>query len=94
MPGIYPEFTRNIAVLVITPRVVYLKQTRNLPGTFRLNNRFLPVIYLLFNRNILAISWQYPGNIPAIFWQYSGNIPDKYRVNNYSLWSYSIEQHY
>ncbi len=78
MPGIYPEFTRNIAVLVITPRVVYLKQTWNLPGTFRLHNRFLPVIYPLFNRNILVISWQY-----------SGNISDKYRVNNYSLWSYS-----
>jgi len=63
MTGIYPEFTRNIAVLVITPRVVYLKQTRNLPGTFRLNNRFITVIYPLFNRNILAISWQYSGQI-------------------------------
>jgi len=34
IPGIYPEFTRNIAVLVINPRVVYLKQTRNLPGIY------------------------------------------------------------
>ncbi len=63
MPGIYPEFTWNIAVLVIISRVVYLKQTRNLPDTFRLNNRFLPVIYPLFNRNILAISRQYSGQI-------------------------------
>jgi hypothetical protein len=30
IPGIYPKFTRNIAILVINPRVVYLKQTRNL----------------------------------------------------------------
>jgi len=34
MPEIYPEFTWNIAVLVITPRVIYLKQTRILPGFY------------------------------------------------------------
>ncbi len=63
MPEIYPEFIWNIAVLIIISRVIYLKQTRNLPGTFRLSNRFLPVIYPLFNRNILAISWQYSGQL-------------------------------
>ncbi len=34
MPGIYPESIWNIAVLVINSRVVYLKQTRNLPGIY------------------------------------------------------------
>jgi len=29
MPGIYPKFIRNIAVLIINSRVIYLKQTRN-----------------------------------------------------------------
>jgi len=48
MPKIYQKFTQNM---------IYLKQTRNLSSTFRLNNEFLPVIYPLFNRNIRAIFW-------------------------------------
>ncbi len=34
MPEIYPKFTRNIAVLIINSRVVYLKQTQNLPKIY------------------------------------------------------------
>jgi len=43
IPGIYPEFTLNIAILIINPRVVYLKQTRNLTEIEPEFNRFLPV---------------------------------------------------